>query len=89
LWLAQSGNDLQIDLMGTASAVTIAGWFAGTGNQLQEITAGGLKLDGQVAQLVQAMGTYSAANPTFDPTTASQAPNDANLQSAIAAAWHH
>jgi Ca2+-binding RTX toxin-like protein len=89
LWLLQRGNDLQIDVMGTSSAITIANWFASAGNQLQEITAGGLKLDSQVSQLVQAMATYAANNPGFDPTAVTQAPNDPNLQNAIAAAWHH
>src|SRR5262249_22437374 len=28
LWFLQSGNDLQIDLMGSTSKVTINGWFA-------------------------------------------------------------
>jgi Ca2+-binding RTX toxin-like protein len=89
LWLLQSGNNLQIDLMGSTSSVTISNWFAGAGHQLQEITAGGLKLDGQVAQLVQAMATFAANNPGFNPTTATQAPNDPTLQATIAAAWHH
>jgi hypothetical protein len=80
---------LQIDLMGTKSAITISNWFSGAGNQLQEITAGGLKLDSQVSQLVQAMATYAANNPGFDPTAVAQAPTDPNLQNAIAAAWHH
>jgi hypothetical protein len=35
------------------------------------------------------MATYSAANPDFDPTMVSQMPNNAALESAIAAAWHH
>jgi hypothetical protein len=74
--------------MGTNSAVTLAGWFASTANQLSEITAGGLKLDSQVAQLVQAMATYSADNSAFNPVTATEAPNNSALQSAIAAAWH-
>jgi hypothetical protein len=88
LWFARSGNDLQIDLMGTSSEATVAGWFASTGNQLSEITAGGLKLDSSVAQLVQAMATYSSNNPGFNPSAASQAPNDTALQNSIAAAWH-
>ncbi len=29
---------------------------------MQEITAGGLKIDSQISQLVQAMATYSANN---------------------------
>jgi hypothetical protein len=94
LWLAQSGNDLQIDVMGTQQGVTVADWFGNTpGNfsQLQTIgTADGNSLDNsQVSQLVQAMATFSAANTGFDPTASgnSQAPNDPGVQSAIAAAW--
>ena len=76
--------------MGTTNDVTIDNWFGSVGNQLVEITAGSLKLDSQVAQLVQAMATYSANNPGFDPTASgnTQAPNDPTLQAAIAAAWH-
>jgi hypothetical protein len=89
LWFARSGNDLQIDLLGTNTQVDVSGWFGGSSNQLQEITAGGLKIDSQVSQLVQAMATYSTNNPGFDPTSsASAVPNDPNLQSAVAAAWH-
>jgi hypothetical protein len=51
-------------------------------------TADGMKLDSQIAQLVSAMATYSANNSGFDPTQASQAPNDPTLQNAITAAWH-
>jgi hypothetical protein len=36
-------------------AITVADWFDSTADQLRDITAGGLKLDGQVAQVVQAM----------------------------------
>lgn len=89
LWFQQSGSNLIIDVMGTHSQVTVDGWFANAANQLQEIeVASGLKLDSQVAQLVQAMATYSAANPGFNPASAAQAPNNAALQNAVAASWH-
>ena len=74
--------------MGSQTQATVAGWFSGAGAQLGEITAGGLKLDTQVAQLVQAMATYSAANPGFNPVAAIAAPNDPTLQTQIAASWH-
>jgi Ca2+-binding RTX toxin-like protein len=91
LWFIKSGNNLQIDIMGTNSHVTVSGWFANAGKDLQEITAGGLAIDSQVSSLVQAMATYSANNHGFSPTASgnTQAPNDPNLQAAIAAAWHH
>jgi Ca2+-binding RTX toxin-like protein len=90
LWFGRSGDNLFVDLLGTNTSVTVNGWFSGAGSQLQEITAGGLKIDGQVSQLVQAMATYSANNPGFDPTSSSlhTVPNDTSLQSTMSAAWH-
>uniref|UniRef100_UPI00291651FB calcium-binding protein n=1 Tax=unclassified Bradyrhizobium TaxID=2631580 RepID=UPI00291651FB len=90
LWFLQSGNDLKIDLLGTATSATVVGWFAGASNEMQEITAGGLKVDSQISQLVQAMATYAVNNPGFDPTSSNlqTVPNDAGLQNAITAAWH-
>ena len=90
LWFLQSGNDLKIDILGTNTSVTTTGWFSNSTNQLQEITAGGLKIDSQVSQLVQAMATYSAGNSGFDPTSPSIStiPANTNLQAAIASAWH-
>jgi hypothetical protein len=90
LWFLQSGNDLKIDILGTSTGVTATGWFSGSANQFQEITAGGLNIDTQVSQLVQAMATYSANNPGFDPTSSSHTavPTDASLQNSVAAAWH-
>ncbi|WJR75854.1 hypothetical protein [Bradyrhizobium sp. NP1] len=88
LWFMRSGNDLQIDLVGTNSSVTVSSWFSNPSSQLNEITAGGMKLDSQVAQLVQAMATYKSNNPGFDPAAASQMPNETTLQGAIASAWH-
>jgi hypothetical protein len=90
LWFIQSGNDLKIDLLGTSEQMDVTGWFNGSINQLQEITAGGLKIDSEVSQLVQAMATYATNNPGFDPTSSSvtAVPNDPNLQSTMSAAWH-
>ncbi len=88
LWLTQSGNNLDIDVMGSSSQVTVANWFSSTTSQLKDITAGSDTLaTAQVSQLVQAMATYSTNNPGFNPTTVAQAPNDTTLQAAIAAAW--
>ena len=89
-WFLQSGDNLQIDVMGTNNQTTIDGWF-NSGNQASEIfTAGGLKLDSQISQLVQAMASYSGSHAGFDPTanTVHQIPNDAALQNTVAAAWH-
>jgi hypothetical protein len=90
LWFTQSGNNLNIDIMGTQNQFTIDNWFGtNPAASLAEITDGsGLKLDSAISQLVQAMATYSAGNPGFSPTAVTQAPADAQLQTAIAAAWH-
>ncbi|WP_245313865.1 hypothetical protein [Bradyrhizobium elkanii] len=89
LWFERSGDNLLIDLFDTSNSATVNGWFAGAAVQLQEITAGGLKIDSQVSQLVQAMATY-ANNPGFDPTSSSihTVPNDTSLQGTMSAAWH-
>ena len=88
LWFAQSGNDLQIDVLGSSSSVTISDWFSGSSHQFQEITAGGLKLDSQISQLISAMATFESDNPGFNPASYTQMPSDSTLQSAITAAWH-
>ncbi|MGJ4932071.1 hypothetical protein ACQR1I_34655 [Bradyrhizobium sp. HKCCYLS2038] len=87
-WFVKSGNDLDIDILGTHQQVTVADWFLGGSYQLQEIKAGGLELDTQVSQLVQAMANYAQAHPGFDPALASLLPTDAQLHDQVAAAWH-
>lgn len=64
-------NDLKIDLLGTGTSTTVSNWFSGSAGALQEITAGGLKIDSQISQLVQAMATYSANNAGFGPSNPS------------------
>lgn len=90
LWFERAGNDLKIDLLGTSTSTTVRNWFSGSAGALQEITAGGLKIDSQISQLVQAMATYSANHAGFDPSNPSiQAlPNDTTLPSGVAASWH-
>jgi len=71
------------------TSTTISNWFSGSAGSVQAITAGGLKIDSQISQLVQAMATYSVNNTGFDPTSASihTLPNDTALQGAVTAAW--
>lgn len=90
LWFKQSGNNLEIDLLGTNSKVTVTDWFAGNARaQVESIhTADGLKLDSQVSQLVQAMASFSASHGSFDPSQAIAMPSDTVLQTTIAASWH-
>jgi hypothetical protein len=90
LWFEQSGSNLQIDILGTDSSVTVNNWYAGdTRNQVESISAGdGLKIDSQLQQLVNAMATYSIDNPGFNPIQTTQMPTDTTLQNALASAWH-
>jgi hypothetical protein len=67
--------------MGTLREVMVSGWFASTSSQLRRITAGGLILDSQVSQLVQAMATYSTNNPGFDPHRGSASAQRSDLAS--------
>lgn len=90
LWFVHSGNNLVIDLLGTNSQITVSNWFgSNAGADVQEIKAGGLEVDSQLASLISAMATYQTNNPSFNPATASSMPSNTTLQNAIAASWHH
>jgi hypothetical protein len=95
IWLKQVGNNLQVDVMGTSTETTIQGWFSNSYNQLNSITttsSAGTKseLDSQLSQLVQAMATYSAQNPGFDPTsTANASISDPTLLALVNSSYHH
>jgi Ca2+-binding RTX toxin-like protein len=89
LWLSESGNDLQILLMGSTDRIMVKDWYASPAAQLQGLqTTDGSHLDARLQNLVDAMASFTANHPGFDPTTVSQAPDDPNLQNAIAASWH-
>jgi Ca2+-binding RTX toxin-like protein len=89
LWFQHTGNNLVIDLLGTADQITINNWYSGTGNDVSSFTADGKTLDTQLATLVSAMATYQSAHTGFNPqTTGTTMPTDTTLQNAIAAAWH-
>jgi Ca2+-binding RTX toxin-like protein len=89
LWFQQSGNNLLIDLLGTTDQITVSNFYSSTGNQVASFTADGLTLDSQLASLVSAMATYSAAHSGFNPqTSGTTMPTDTTLQNAIAASWH-
>lgn len=89
IWVKRVGLNLQVDILGTNDKATIFDWYLNPTHQLQDIkTADGNMVDTQLAQLVQAMATYTTANG-FNPATATQMPGDPALQAAMAAAWHH
>jgi hypothetical protein len=68
LWMQRSGSNLVVDVLGTTDKLTLKGWFA-SGGATPQIDAGTLKLDTQVATLVQAMATFSADHVGFNPQT--------------------
>jgi len=89
LWFKQSGNNLEIDLLGTSQKVTVENWYGSNADAcLGAVHAGGLTLDAQVQQLVSAMAVYSSNNSGFNPTSSTVMPTDSNLQAVIAASWH-
>lgn len=89
LWFIKSGNNLQIDILGSKSVLTVSDWFgANKSAAVAEITAGGLKLDSQLSSLVSAMASYQAANPGFNPQTATAMPSNTALHMAITTDWH-
>lgn len=94
IWLQRSGNDLHVDIMGSTTEATIQNWFSNTYSQLGELTvsggsAGNLKVDTQINQLIQAMATFSSNNPGFDPTaSANPAITDPTVLAAVNSAWH-
>lgn len=86
LWFSQSGNGLDISVIGTNSKLTIADWFGGTENRVAEFhTADGNRLfASQVANLVQAMAAFSP--PTLGQTELTVAEHQ-QLDLVIASNW--
>ena len=90
LWFSRSGNNLDINVLGSKSQIAIDNWYgSNSGAQLKEIKAyDGLEIDSGLNQLVAAMAVFETNNPAFNPQTALQMPSDTNLQAALAAVWH-
>ena len=86
LWFSKSGSDLEVQVVGTADKVTIAGWYSGDEHHMDSIeTADGtVLLDSMVDGLVQAMAGFA-------PPTAGTMSIDPDLypsvEHAITAAW--
>ena len=61
LWFRKVGTDLEMQLVGTADKVTVAGWFSGTSHRMDSIEInGGPVLDASsVGQMVQAMAGFT------------------------------
>jgi len=87
VWLAKSGNDLVVSVIGTTDKVTINSWYLGGLYQVESIVAGGNAKTlsaANVQNLVNAMAS-------FTPPAAGQTTLPANYQTAlnsvIAANW--
>jgi hypothetical protein len=87
LWFSRSGNNLTIDVIGTAQRVTVVGWYESADRRLDEIRAdSGYSVAGTaVDQLVQAMA--SLPPPAAGQLTLSQEQRD-QLAPTLAATWH-
>lgn len=87
LWFTQTGNTLEVSVIGTSDKVTINNWYDGTSNHVEQIQLkdGHYLLDNQVAQLVEAMAGMMP--PPMGQTTLS-AVQQQQLESVLASSWH-
>ena len=61
LWFAQSGNNLEITILGSASLVVVKDWYLGSAHRIERIESGNGKvlLESQVQNLVTAMSSFA------------------------------
>ena len=89
LWFDESGNDLEISVIGTTDKITIQDWYLGSANHLESFLSGDGKTlqDTQVQTLVQAMAGF--APPSAGQTTFSSLPSayQTALAPVLAANW--
>jgi Ca2+-binding RTX toxin-like protein len=85
LWLSRSGNDLQIQVLGSADGVRVSNWYLGSNNQVERITVGAQTLtNGRVQALVQQMSAFS---PPAGGIGSLNAADQATLRTALNTAW--
>ncbi|MEQ9726991.1 calcium-binding protein [Pseudomonas sp. WHRI 8822A] len=85
LWLSRQGNNLVIDVRGSADSVTVQDWYTNSAQRLDIIQAGSSSLyANQVDNLVNAMAAFGA--PAGGEINLTQAQRD-QLNVAIAANW--
>jgi len=87
LWFKRTGNDLEIDLLGTQDKVFVQSWFKGSANQVEKITAAdsGKSLSvSKVNSLVSAMASFQ-----IDPSASSTLPSNtpASISKLVASSW--
>ena len=86
LWFTKSGSDLEVQVVGTADKVTVAGWYSGVEHRMDSIETadGSVLLDSMVDRLVQAMAGFAppaAGTMSIDPDAFPP------VEAAITAAW--
>lgn len=86
IWFRQSGNNLDISIIGTQDSITIKDWYSGSAYHVEQLTLanGEVLLDTQVQALVDAMASF--APPAAGQTTLPQNYQDA-LAGVIAVNW--
>ncbi|TQC95085.1 hypothetical protein FK216_14990 [Moraxellaceae bacterium AER2_44_116] len=87
LWFKQSGNNLEVSIIGITDKVTINNWYVGgTSNQVEVVqtASGNVLLSSQVANLVSAMSSFS---PQPVGTTSLNSGAYAGVLSAITTSW--
>jgi Ca2+-binding RTX toxin-like protein len=85
LWLSRSGNDLQIQVLGSDDGVRIGNWYQGSASQIERITVGAQTLtNGRVQALVQQMSAFS---PPAGGIGSLNAADQATLTTALNTAW--
>ena len=86
LWFSRSGNNLNINVLGTDDGMTIEGWYSNKHKPIEEFqTSNGYELeDKKVQLLVQAMASFT---PTPGSGTPLPTEMPDQLQATLAAAW--
>lgn len=81
LWFSRSGNDMVMQVIGTADKVTLKDWFAFDYRKLGAVAfADGQGLSTQDIEAAAAMmDVWKQANPAFDPRSAQTQPGDVSL----------
>lgn len=86
IWFAQSGSNLQINILDSIDQIVIENWYKSDNHQVEQFQTheGGLLLNNQVDQLVQAMAVFDPGmTGEFNPD---QSARD-QVDQTIAAAW--
>jgi Ca2+-binding RTX toxin-like protein len=86
LWFRQTGNDLEVSIIGTEDKLNVSNWYLGNQYHVEQFKTsdGRTLLDSQVQNLVQAMAQF--APPAAGQTTLSSG-YSTSLSPVIAANW--